>query len=410
VQTERMSDRAVRRASRDELMDVRRVARAAFLAPPAADTTAGSAWDECDADRCFVSIERDEIVATGTAKSLAISLPGGTSIPAAGISDVAVLPTHRRRGHQRSIMHALLTDAIERGEPTAILTASDARLYGRYGFGVGSYREEVAFDRRMLSWRDAVDWSVSLELIDLTRSASGVTVPDAVKACFEVVQRRRPGVVARPDAWWAEQWPSPPWIPGPSSRVVLARRGDNCVGYAGYRAHRAHVEVEELVAIDGAAEGALWRYVAGLELIDRIVAPRVPVDAVLALLVDDLRAVEHKGRRDDVWLCILDVARVLSARGYARDGTVTFAVRGGSGATDGSYRLSVRNGVGTCERVDGPVDLELDAPDLASLVTGAVTLPALMYAGRARVIDDAVIGRAAQMFATDVAPWGITQF
>src|SRR4029077_5798616 len=42
--------------------------------------------------------------------SYEMSVPGGASVPTAGVSVVGVLPTHRRRGLLRSLMKAQLED------------------------------------------------------------------------------------------------------------------------------------------------------------------------------------------------------------------------------------------------------------------------------------------------------------
>ena len=67
-------------------------------------------------------------------------MPGGALLPAAAVSWVSVLPTHRRRGVLTQMMAAMHDDARERGEPAAILTASESSIYGRFGYGVAAWR------------------------------------------------------------------------------------------------------------------------------------------------------------------------------------------------------------------------------------------------------------------------------
>src|SRR5581483_10736950 len=70
--------------------------------------------------------------------SFRMTVPGGTTLPTAGVTLVGVLPTHRRRGILRSMMRAQLDDIHERGEPLAALWASEETIYGRYGYGLAS--------------------------------------------------------------------------------------------------------------------------------------------------------------------------------------------------------------------------------------------------------------------------------
>ena len=91
------------------------------------------AWE---LDRTIAAFDGDRIVGVSRNYSLELTLPGGAVLPAAGVSEVAVLPTHRRRGLLRSMMDRLLDDAVAHGEPVAMLTASEGGIYGRFGFGV----------------------------------------------------------------------------------------------------------------------------------------------------------------------------------------------------------------------------------------------------------------------------------
>src|SRR6266700_2741985 len=78
------------------------------------------------------------IVGTAGAFTFRMAVPGAM-LPVAGVTYVSVLPTHRRRGILRSMMLRQLTDIAERGaEPVAALWASEAPLYGRYGYGRAS--------------------------------------------------------------------------------------------------------------------------------------------------------------------------------------------------------------------------------------------------------------------------------
>ena len=58
------------------------------------------------------------------------TIPGGR-IHAAGVSTVAVLPTHRRRGILIGMMRAQLDACHQRGEAVAYLWATEDKIYGR---------------------------------------------------------------------------------------------------------------------------------------------------------------------------------------------------------------------------------------------------------------------------------------
>src|SRR5215207_2745351 len=81
-------------------------------------------------DRTFVVDDGDGLVGTAATFSLALALPGGGSVPLAGVTGVGVSPTHRRRGVLRALMEAVHDQARDRGEPIAGLTASEGASTG----------------------------------------------------------------------------------------------------------------------------------------------------------------------------------------------------------------------------------------------------------------------------------------
>lgn len=84
-------------------------------------------------DRTLAAFDGDRIVGTAGAISFQLTLPGLEIVPSAGVTAVTVLPTHRRKGVLRSMMQHQLADVRERGEPLAILLASESIIYGRFG-------------------------------------------------------------------------------------------------------------------------------------------------------------------------------------------------------------------------------------------------------------------------------------
>ena len=62
---------------------------------------------------------------------------------AAGVTYVGVVPTHRRRGILNQLMRAQLDAIAARGEPVAILWASEEAIYGRYGYGMATVRMSI---------------------------------------------------------------------------------------------------------------------------------------------------------------------------------------------------------------------------------------------------------------------------
>ena len=110
--------------------------RAALLTGAASDEMmeAGQAsWSDgdwlgaWDGDRCVGNLGAFRFETT---------VPGGARLPTAGYSRVGVLPTHTRQGLLTQLMQRSLREAHDRGQVLASLRASEAPIYGRFGYGL----------------------------------------------------------------------------------------------------------------------------------------------------------------------------------------------------------------------------------------------------------------------------------
>ncbi|HJY73650.1 MAG TPA: GNAT family N-acetyltransferase, partial [Streptosporangiaceae bacterium] len=66
-------------------------------------------------DRTLAAFDGDTPVGTAGAYTFQLTVPGSAALPAAGVTWVSVLPSHRRRGVLSSIMRRQLTDIQDRG-------------------------------------------------------------------------------------------------------------------------------------------------------------------------------------------------------------------------------------------------------------------------------------------------------
>ena len=77
-------------------------------------------------DRTIAAFDGDQLVATGGTLTYRLVVPGGGLVGAGGVTVVSVAPTYRRRGILSRMMRHQLEDSRERGEPVAILRASES--------------------------------------------------------------------------------------------------------------------------------------------------------------------------------------------------------------------------------------------------------------------------------------------
>ena len=104
-------------------------------------------------DRTIAAFDGASPVAGAAIYTRSMTIPGAVQ-PIAGVTWVGVSPTHRRRGILTSMMRKQLTDLHESGsEPIAMLNASEATIYGRFGYGIASHAAQFEGEKRFMRFR-----------------------------------------------------------------------------------------------------------------------------------------------------------------------------------------------------------------------------------------------------------------
>ena len=369
-------------------------------------------WRELtESDRFLGVWDGGACVGTAGAFSFRLTVPGGASVPAAGVTMVGVAATHRRRGVLTSMMRRQLDDVRSWGEPLAVLTASEPDIYGRFGYGVATYAlgAEIDTGRVRLSVPAGTD-DVRL------RYAAPAEVLDACEAVYAQLVPRRPGMLARLPKWERVGLLDPESEREGASplQCVVAERGGRIVGYARYRVklgwgesgHDGTVLLEELAAPDPAVDAALWRFLFGIDLTSTLVARGRPVDDTWQYLVSDTRRCRPR-LRDSLYLRPVEVGAALEARTYAAPVDVVLDVEDAFCPWNtGRWRLSGDTKGAACERTTDAADLALSVRELGSAYLGGVSLAALGAAGRVRELRAGALTEASVAFgAAGPAPW-----
>ncbi len=353
--------------------------------------------------QCWAVFDGATIVATAATIDHGVVLPGGGTLPMAGLTNVIVRPTHRRRGLLRQLVAIHLEDARRRGLALSGLWSSEASIYGRFGYGLATESDhlEVA-DARTLPLGAARE-------LDVTEWADEARARVALPAIYARAIATRPGALVRSEVWWRERrFLEAPYMRAGASlrRHVIARRGDELVGYLQYRQRNAwtdgvasgKIEIVELIGVDARSEATLWQFALQIDLFPNVTWWNAPVDDVLAWSVADGRQVKRR-RVDGLWIRIDDVPAALTARTYAADGELRLCV---DGAT---FELVVEGGRAVrCAPSTGAPELELPRATLGALYLGGV--PASRLARAALVSGTTeVLARADRMLTTTIAPW-----
>jgi predicted acetyltransferase len=370
------------------------------------------AHSSAELDRAYGVFEGDDVVASGRLFSLDLTLPGGASVPAGGVSWIAVRPTHRRRGLLTRMMRALADDAARRGEPAMILTASEGGIYSRFGYGVATRAQSLRMERAHLAFADP-------EPRGRVRMVEPAEARKIAPDVFERVRRSRPGAVSRPSSWWDDEWARPEELKKrfdaiyevdgrAEGFVVYEVIGDWELGFA-----EMTVKVHELVGTDAGAEAALWRFVCSIDLTKAIEVEIAPVDLELPHRLRDGRQVRVTSVHDFVWLRPLDVPTLLTRREWAVDDRLILDVLDPDrpeGAAAGRFLLDTTGDVVQCERSDGEPDLVLGAADLGSVLLGDTRTSTLVRAGRVHARTARAAERADLLFTAERLPYAFTWF
>jgi predicted acetyltransferase len=376
-----------------------------------------------ETDRQVAAVEDGRIVGTAGAYTFDMTLPGGGQVPVAGVTVVGVLATHRRQGILSSMMAFQLDDVAARGEPIAVLTASESSIYGRFGYGVATRVAKVSVDTTgglaQLAGPSAGGRLRLLEPADHSTASAPV---------YDRVRRSRVGELSRPEAWWTMlQRDREKWRDDASARFCVVHEDDGGTvdGYCWYRVKesdeqdavaRNEVRIWDLAAVSPEVDAALLDYLASIDLTRSITTWSRPVDDPWPYRLVDRRRYRVQLVHDHLYVRLLDVPAALSARTYESAGALSLVVDDPfRPAAGGRYRLDVSDeGKATCERIgdvdDGPADVRLGAAELGSLYLGDVTPSTLAAAGRLVAADDSTLQRADRIFPTARKPYCTSEF
>jgi predicted acetyltransferase len=364
-------------------------------------------------DRSLAAFDGSTPVGIAGAFSLRLRVPGAFA-RAAGVSWVSVLPSYRRRGILRRIMHEQLTDIRDRGEPLAVLWASEAGIYGRYGYGRASWHDTFNIRRGEGALSRDVPTDPELRL--------RLTEPEEARAelakVYDTALETRPGFFSRNDLWWNRVLDDPEKDRKDASplRCLLAEDDDGPRGYALYSGvgrwdddlflPDGQLDIRELVATDPPASAALWADLLSRDLTTTVRAAIRPVDDPLLFQLADPRRV-RPAVTDGLWARLTDLPTALSLRRYACPVDVVLDVHDEIfEANEGPWRLQVdESGEAVCDPVDKAADLSLGITDLGAAYLGGTRLGALAAAGRVTQHRSGALARLSTAMSWDPAPW-----
>jgi predicted acetyltransferase len=307
-------------------------------------------------------------VATVASWPTGLSVPGGRSVDGWAIGSVTDAPTHRRRGVARAIMQGELANARTAGAAVAMLTATEATLYGRYGFAPAARTATLEIDRARVEW-------VGGEVAGRVQFVEPAAVRPVAAQLVRRSVARTPGEIDR--------WPALidhvlglDHPDGERARAVRVARYDDArglpQGFVAFHVVREGMgagvlEFDFLAAATDDAERALWRFLLEQDFVRLVRAKLRSVDEPLRWLLADPRAIATAELADHLWLRILDPVAALEARRYAAAGSLVLEVDDPLGHAAGRFALEVSaKGVAEVRRLDEPAGGPAGATDASA--------------------------------------------
>ncbi len=387
----------------------------AFLERPDLRLVAESVSDSWDPERTWIAFDGGRACGTFRSWPTELTVPGGAMLPAAAVSAVTVLPSHRRRGILTGMAakeHAALR---ERGEVVGLLYASEYRIYGRFGYAPGTRWTDWIVNARATGMHGSPCGSVELVAPD-------ASVKETLKAVFDASRMRQAGEISRRDvAWdlrlglrdepWGERWKG--W-------VALHRDTAGTVdGYARYKAQpkweehlpQATLEVPELVGLTDAAYADLVRFLLEVDLVSTVKLEGRREQERVRWLLTNARAARPAEAGDALWVRLFDLPRALAARTYGRSGSLVLEVVDDV-AWGGTQRLLLDASPdgATCRDTDRSPDLTLPVAALGGAYLGGTRLRDLAIGIGADEHRPGALEEADALLRTVDEPWCSTFF
>lgn len=352
------------------------------------------AWD---GDRCVGNLGAFDFDTT---------VPGGARLPTAGYSRVGILPTHTRRGLLTQLMQRSLRRARDRGHVLASLRASEAPIYGRFGYGLAGDFVAVHIDNTRTRPMRGTRAVGSMRILRIDE------VLEVVPPIYDRVARRWVGTIHRPDWMWTRYLKGatePASTPFGKGEFVAVHTDPDGVddGYVHYETELAEDfatafagtgTVHDLWGATPAVELALWQYLFDIDLVKSWRASERPVNDPIRRALFDVRAYETRQVTDEQWLRLLDVDAALTARTYGpcRDG-VTVSVTDPL-FEENNERWSISSD--GAARTSEPAEVVVDIASLSTVYLGGVGWNDLAASGLLPTeVDAPVLDRLDALFA-----------
>lgn len=314
----------------------------------------------------------------------------GESVPVAAVTSVGTLPIYRRRGYLRKITAAHFNLLHEQGERAiAILLASQAAIYQRYGYAIVSTVNHYNVEPRYL------EFSFSQAVPGTFREVSNDKF-ELLVDLYRKFRTERTGYLHRGKVMWEAGVLSPPPTGGQLNKVIYEEAGEP-LGYVIYTVQPQQepgpgpgqqLTIRDLVWLTTSAYRAIWEYFAKMDLVSNIVWGRVPGDDPLPHLLLEPRMLRLTSS-DGLLSRIVDVEQALPQRHYDEEATLTFEIVDDDLCpwNCGRWKFEASSNKSAIIRTDEEPQLVMPISTLAILVFGQISATEAARMARLDVCD-----------------------
>lgn len=339
---------------------------------------------------------------------------GGGLLPAHLITSVTVRPSHRRRGILRQLMSTDLAQAKTSGYAVAALTATEATIYGRFGFGRTTEQQRMNLDVR----GDVRFHAAPVGSVMQVAPAKLGTLATEIFERFHATQR---GSIGRQEAYArfaTGAWGPDGQEPDPKTRAAIyldesgTPQGYVTYAFAGWETTPVTLEIRDLVAATPVARRELFRFMSAHDLIERVSYPCAAANEPLGWALEDPARLSYLEREHCLWLRVLDVNEAFCARTFTGNGSFTLGVSDALGLATGTYHFAITDGTATITTIqpESEADLSCDVQALGPLLMSAAPLAQLYTAGVLTLADADQLGRLAALLDLPGLPHTINGF
>jgi predicted acetyltransferase len=358
-----------------------------------------------------VLLEDGEIVACLRVYPLTM-LVNGAPISMGGVSSVACLPEHRRKGHVGTLLRQAMSDMRDNGQSLSALYTPHPALYRRYGWMVAASNLKFTWHpKHVAAYNPSAIRGRAVRVTEEDRSM--------VEDIYRRYSDRRTGQLVRSERWWKECFFRRIYGDDrkPSDVAVWYDESGKPSGYVCYQNKRDQqpsgpptqtLWLREFVALSSDAYQGLLRYLLSHDLADEMFW-HGPIEDPFAYALDDSYQVKRE-YVDDLMLRVVDIEKAVPARPAgpgAPDGAFTVSIVDAAAPwNQGTWRIECSGGKLSATRGNGTGDLTMEASTFAAVYDGFMRASDAVRSGLAEASDRKAALLADRIFAVDYPPNG----